>query len=146
MDNNALTQAKKRMWMNLALSILIIVGFSIYRSQTGADRELVMLSQEGMTLTGEDGRSISFLWTDIQDAELRKELDYGECAAGTDNGKEKSGIWINEEFGEYDLYVNPKVSESVVITLSNSRKVVVNIENNKTTESLLEQLELVMNK
>ena len=144
MDEKQLSaQNRKAWWTNLAICLLVIVIFTVYRSMNGEPASMVELSREGMTLNSTAGETVSVVWDEIEESEVRSDVDYGTCISGTDTAREKSGVWQNDEFGEYDLYINPKIGSCIVCRLDSGRYVVVNIESEKTTQSLHEQIVLM---
>ena len=145
MDQKKLSeQNRKAWWTNTAICLLVIIGFTLYRSMSGEPASMVELGREGMTLNSTAGETVSVVWDQIGEAEVRSDVEYGTCISGTDTAREKSGVWQNDEFGEYDLYINPKIKNCVVCRLDSGRYVVVNIESDKTTQSLYEQIVLML--
>ena len=129
-------QQRKRMLTNVAIWVIAIIAFTIIRGTNGSSENMVNLSQEGIALHSTSGVGAYMHWTDIDHMEMRENLDYGTLVDGTDARAEKSGVWQNDEFGEYDLYVNPKIKNCVVFYLTEGKTTVINVENAKTTESL----------
>lgn len=143
LNQNPAEQHRKAMWTNMAFCLLLIVGFTLYRSFNGGPAAMVELSPDGMKLNSSAGVTTQVMWDQVAQAEIRSDVDYGTCVSGTDTGKEKSGVWQNDEFGEYDLYIDPKIDSCVACLLEDGRYVLVNVENAKTTKSLYEQILLV---
>ncbi len=92
-----------------------------------------------LQIRGYSGYTIDVAYTEIESAELLKDLDYGVLIEGTDKKKEKSGIWENEMFGEYQLCVNTAINDCIILRTA-SDTLVINYESAKSTENLYEAI------
>jgi hypothetical protein len=124
-------------WKTIVIWILVIAVLAMIMqphrtvSTEGFDGRVEIQSRSGYTL--------DIVYDQVEKIELRENLDYGRIVDGTDEKKEKSGLWENEEFGEYHLCVNEKVDSCIVLWTS-SDVLVVNYESDKSTESLYEAI------
>lgn len=111
----------------------------------GSSVTAVTVEDDGLSFAAESGYTSSLKWDEVKNVELRSEVDYGTLVDGSDTSKEKSGRWTNDEFGEYELFVSPKISTCIVCTLQSDRTIVLNYESEESTESfyqaILEKLE-----
>ncbi len=135
---------RRKIWMNVAIWVAAIVIITVMRVRSGASKNMVVLSRDGMTLHSSSGTETALVWNDIARADLREDLFYGTVKNGTDDSKEKSGIWTNDEFGDYELYVNPSITNCLVMSMKDGRVIVINIESEKTTEDLLDAVREVL--
>lgn len=127
-------------WVIWAAVILLL-------SQTmgGGSVSLLSLKADGLAFESTSGLSSAVSWTEIRSAEVRQEADYGAVVQGTDNSKEKSGIWKNAEFGEYELFVNPGIKTCIVCFTNADQVIVFNFESADSTMSLYEVIVRKMN-
>ena len=70
----------------------------------------------------------------IQKVETAYTLDLGSMVTGVQNRSLWFGVWTNEAYGEYSLYVMPSLDTYCVITAEN-RVYVLNIQTKADTES-----------
>lgn len=124
-------------WKTIVIWIIVIAILSMVMqphrtvSTEGFDGRLEVQSNSGYT--------IDIDYENVEKIELRENLDYGRMLDGTDQSKEKSGLWENEEFGEYRLCVNAKIDLCIALETP-SGVFVVNYESAKSTESLYEAI------
>ena len=124
-------------WKNLILWVVVIAVFAVFlhpRRTVNAD------ANEGyLTITGASGYTVEIRYEDVRSAELRESMDYGTRIDGTDEKKEKSGLWNNDEFGQYRLCVNAKVPSCIILT-TDQGVTVVNYESRTSTQQLYEAI------
>lgn len=106
----------------------------------GSSVTAVTVEDDGLSFAAESGYTSSLNWDEVENVELRSELDYGTLVDGSDTSKEKSGLWTNDEFGEYELFVSPKISTCIVCTLQSDRVIVLNFESEDSTNSFYEAI------
>lgn len=136
-DSEQKKMERRKLWTNIAIWAAAIVVITVMRFRNG-NSSMIALSKEGMTLHSSAGTETVLVWDDIEGVELREDLSYGTVKNGTDNNKEKSGTWTNDEFGDYELYVDPAIGNCIVMSLKDGRKIVINFESEKTTEGLVD--------
>lgn len=124
-------------WKTLIIWMIVIAVLAMFMKPRH------MVSTEAfdgyLTIQGNSGYTISIVYDEIQYIELRENLDYGTVVNGLDEKKEKSGIWENEEFGEYQLCVNAKIDTCIILYMEPGIQV-INFESDKSTESLYEAI------
>ena len=111
----------------------------------GESASLLSLKADGLVFESTSGLSSAVSWTEIRSVEVRQAADYGAVVQGTDNSKEKSGIWKNAEFGEYELFVNPGIKTCIVCFTNADQVIVFNFESADSTMSLYEVIVRKMN-
>ena len=79
-------------------------------------------------------------YTDIDNAELRENLDYGSRIGGFGGSEYLSGKFRNAEFGTYRLAVHKDVSECIVVH-HHGGVLVFNLGSNAATEAFLTDLQ-----
>lgn len=126
---------KRKIWLSWIVWIVVILILS--RSMSGEQKVAVTVEADGLSFQTESGYTSELKWDDISAIELREELSYGTLVEGTDNSKEKSGIWNNKAFGEYELIANAKVASCIVCFTESGRILVFNYESEESTSSLL---------
>lgn len=126
---------KRKVWLSWIVWIVVILILS--RSLSGEQKVAVTVEADGLSFQTESGYTSELKWDDISTIELREGFAYGTLAEGTDNSKEKSGIWYNETFGEYELIANAKVANCIVCFTESGRVMVFNYESEESTRSLL---------
>jgi hypothetical protein len=108
------------------------------------DSTIIDMGESTLTINGAGSTSYAIDYKDIQSVELVYSPDYGTIIDGGKKQKYANGIWINESWGEYRLYVNPNTDVCIVIKEIGG-VFVFNYINERTTEdfyySFLEYLE-----
>lgn len=129
---------RNKYWISLGLWVAFIVILSGFIG----NKQGVALSiqEDGLYFTTESGRTAELKWTDMQSVEIKADFPYGTLVEGTDDGKEKSGKWVNEEYGEYELYANASLSDCIVCRTVQNRIVAFNYESETSTHSLYDAI------
>lgn len=130
---------KVKVWVSWIAWVIIILILS--RTMSGEQKVSTTVEADGITFQADSGYTAELQWDEISDIEVVEDFPYGTLVEGTDNSKEKSGIWNNDLFGEYELIANAKVSSCIVCTTNSGRTVVFNYESEESTESLLKALQ-----
>jgi hypothetical protein len=106
---------KRNNLLTYLISALIIAGVLIFGSpNTGSIQ--VQLGDEYLGVAGADGKSIFVFYNDIVSIERRAQIDKGSSSTAIDNEHIWSGLYINDEFGEFTLDAYANVSDFIVIT------------------------------
>jgi hypothetical protein len=102
------------------------------------------VGESSLTINGAGSTSYTIDYEDIQSVELVDSPDYGTRIDGGKKQMYAYGIWNNESWGEYRLYVNTNIDVCIVITEIEG-VFVFNYINEQTTKdfynSFLEYLE-----
>ena len=128
------------MWKTTVLWILTIAVLSIFlhpHKTVGTTT-----NEKGITFQSASGYEVEVCFDQVENLQLVDEFDYGTLVDGTENRKEKSGIFQNASFGQYRLCVNTKIPKSIIIRTANDI-CVVNYESEKSTEELYEAMSQV---
>ena len=96
-------------------------------------------NDQALTVREPRGETWTLSYTDILSMELRTIAEYGSCVHGMDTDSTCYGIWCNEEFGDYRLYVQKDVPLCIVITAGEGISV-LNLESEDVTRQLYDQI------
>lgn len=134
-----------KMMIMIASWIAVFAVLSIFMKPV---RSTSCAAQEGRILvTGRSGYELPVVYEKVTVIEYRGEIDYGTMIDGADDGKEKSGRWENDEFGQYLLCVNAKVEPCIVLH-TEEQTMVINYESEQSTralyDALVEQIDTVL--
>ena len=135
-----MSQGFRRKLTIIVLAAAIIVGYLFYSIRSGRKTDLLSENEGGVTFTATTGENISFDWSDAKDVQLYDEWDFGHMVSGTDSRSERSGIWNNEELGEYYLFTVPKAKKYIGVRLLDGSAVVFNCESTSATEKYFAKL------
>ena len=131
----------KKIYILIFIFLAVATVFALVYS---GDSTLLDVGESSLTITGAGSTSYTIDYEDIQSVELVYSPDYG---TSIDEGKKQMyayGIWNNESWGEYRLYVNTNIDVCIVITEIEG-VFVFNYINEQTTKdfynSFLEYLE-----
>ena len=97
-----------------------------------------VLEETRFGITGLDGNTHFFNYADADSIELfddLKSLDIGEKVEGQENRQVKSGTYRNSEFGTYQLHVQTKLHNYIVVHMPDG-VLVFNLESDDTTKEL----------
>ena len=128
---------KGKIAVSVALWVAVIAVLSFFMKPV---RNTSCTAEEGRVLiTGRSGYELPVDYARVAVIEYRQEMDYGALIDGVDDGKEKSGRWENDEFGQYLLCVNAKVTPCIVLHAA-EQTMVVNFESQQSTQALYDAL------
>ena len=122
---------------------VIIVLFSLlfYRSLS-RQAVYVQPTQDEVEITSRSGDSVTVSYDSLVAVSL-KSADSVEAGTATESGHETrsyaSGVWINDDYGEYNLYVLKKISDVIVLEGTDT-VTVFNYESTETTDALYNAL------
>lgn len=119
-------------WLGVILVLANVMGTGTVDSTT--------MDAEGLYFESASGYTSAVKWVDIESVEVRSCPDFGTLVEGTDDAPEKSGVWKNDVFGEYELFVSTKIENCIVCITKDSRTVVFNFESAESTVSLYEAI------
>lgn len=132
-------EIKKNRNLTIALFALIIVGFIVYGVYTGNKSQGFEAGENFIRISGPEGSNYSktIEYNNVVSVEVKNDENYqlGECVQGEQTKKLIYGTWVNEQYGEYTLYVVPKLTTYCVLTTTDG-VVVLNLESNRTTAEL----------
>lgn len=124
----------------LKSTILWIIAIIVFSMVLKPHRTVNTEAFDGkIRIQGYSGYTMDVAYDEIESVELQKNFDYGIPVDGTDEKKEKSGIWKNAMFGEYQLCVNTAIDTCIILHMT-SGVLVMNYESEKSTESLYEAI------
>ena len=126
------------------LIFIILVVATVFAIVYSGDSTVLDVGESSLTINGAGSTSYTIDYEDIQSVELVYSPDYGTSIDGGKKQMYAYGIWNNEFWGEYSLYVNTNIDVCIVITEIKG-VFLFNYINEQTTEdfynSFLEYLE-----
>lgn len=133
----------KKLWSNqmtrytlfCCMIVMVISLFNIFSGN--ANHFAISMGKESLHVEGSDGNTVTLQYEDICSVMLVNQIDFGEKCEGYESKVERSGIWKNDRWGEYDLYVNPQLEQCIVFQATD-RILVVNYEREDSTQALFE--------
>lgn len=137
---------KMKAWIDVVLGIVIVIGVLLYRESGANAQNTVTFSQTQITITSTEGDTRTILFDQLESAELFSDFDKfdkGEAVQAKETKKCYSGVYRNEEFGEYYLFVNPKY-DNYIVTRQGDEIIIFNYENKESTEDAYHFLQQVM--
>jgi hypothetical protein len=115
------------------LIFVFLVVATIFAVVYGGDSTVLHVGESSLTINGSGSTSYTIDYKDIQSVELVYSPDYGTSIDGGKKQKYAYGIWNNDSWGEYSLYVNTNIDVCIVITEIKG-VFVFNYINEQTTE------------
>ncbi len=103
----------KKIYILILIFLIVATVFAIVNS---GDNTVLEVGESSLTINGAANTSYSIDYEDILSVELVYSPDYGTSIDGGKNQKYVYGIWNNESWGEYSMYVNSKIDVCIVIT------------------------------
>lgn len=131
-------------WRDVVVCLLIVGVFLIFRDKTGSFLGLggaglePVLEETRFGITDTEGKTHFFGYAEAESIELFSDLksfDKGEQVDGTATRSLCSGTWRNSAFGEYQLHVQTKLKNYIVVHDAGG-VLVFNFESDETTRSL----------
>ena len=126
------------------LIFIFLTAATVFAIVYSGDSPVLSMGDSSLTINGAGSTSYIIDYEDIQSVELVDSPDYGTSIDGGKKQMYAYGIWNNESWGEYRLYVNTNIDVCIVITEIEG-VFVFNYLNEQTTKdfyhSFLEYLE-----
>ena len=121
---------------NIYILIFIFLAVTtVFALVYSGDSTVLDVGESSLTINGAGNTSYTIAYEDIQSVELVYSPDYGTSIDGGKKQMYAYGIWNNESWGEYRLYVNTNIDVCIVIT-EIERVFVFNYINEQTTKDL----------
>lgn len=123
---------------NLIVIAAIFVGVSLYFIFRGsaATPYTISMANDAITVKGTDAYSYVLPMSDVASAEIVTIEDFGEFISGASNRTHMCGVYRNDQFGEYDIWIVKKVQSYIAVTDKDGHVLVINFESAKSTEEL----------
>jgi len=115
------------------LFLIFLAAATVFAILYSGDSPVLVVGDSSLTINGAGSTSYTIDYEDIQLVELVYSPDYGTSIDGGKKRMYAYGIWNNESWGEYSLYVNTNIDVCIVITEIEG-VFVFNYVNEKTTE------------
>lgn len=128
-------QEKRNRIRSYGVSLLIIVLAFLFLGNTFRSSIDVRLDESGLILTSGSEYTVTIAYEDIVSIELADSADPGTLVEGTETSTEYSGVWKNDRWGEYSLFINPKLSRYLIFTTADGSVTVFNYQSDSSTES-----------
>lgn len=125
---------KKSNTANTIIIVLIFVGVFLYNIINPSDMVKIQVEDTDLILGGYEDITYSIPLDTIDSLTYQEEVEYPEETKSI-----LCGAYSNEQWGEYILYVNGKVSACIVME-TESGTYVFNYENASTTKALYDAL------
>lgn len=136
--NKKVKTDSKGTWISWIIWLAIIIGLANIMGTGAVDT--TAMGADGLYFKSASGYTSSIKWEDIQSVEVSKCPEFGTLVKGTDEDSEKSGKWINDKFGEYELFVSTKIENCIICMTKDNRIVVFNFESEESTVSLYDAI------
>ncbi len=130
-------------WRDVIVCLLIVGFFLLTKNSLGLGNYgglTPVLEETRFGITDLNGETHFFSYRDADSIELRDDLksfDKGEMLDGKENRQVISGTFRNSEFGEYQLHIQKKLNNYIVVRDANG-VLVFSIESDETTRLLYE--------
>lgn len=122
---------------NFLWIILVLVAFFAFSALRGGTAMYLDFGEDAVVATAPEHFSHTVNYDAITNLELVDEFDPGTMISGGETRKLYWGTWKNDIWGEYTLCASKKIDNALLVTSSNGELLVLNYENEKTTEALL---------
>lgn len=139
--NNYIAQLKRSRWTTTLIVIVILfVGTVVaLRGDTGSVTAQVDSAMLGVL--GTYGNATFVPLEEIEDFWLTDTIEIGTCIEGEETKNTASGVYSNEEFGEYTLHIYTDSEPHLVVRYGEGKTVVFNLGRERLTKGIYEDLE-----
>ena len=135
--------SEQKYWRKNSLwTILIFVGIFLW-SYLNAPGLSVVPGADALSLTDHNGQVVTVAYSEITEAELMEEPQYGTMLTGTDQKDGKTGTWEHPQWGSYTLCVYNSCPSAVRIQ-SGENCYVINLASRNETEQLYQLIQEIM--
>lgn len=131
---------------SILMCVIILALFFFFSGNRTNETVYVLSKEDAISITGCTGEKISVSYQELTSIEILDDIDFGKTVDGTDTNRGAAGLWENERWGEYHLFILHKAKKYIVLTTQED-VVVFNYESTAVTENLYHALcELMMQK
>lgn len=130
---------------SILISVIVIIAVLLFVRSRMKQNIYVEPRQDAFYLKSYTGEESLVSYDELTAVSYAEDLDLGAAAGGTDDRKAKSGIWKNDQFGEYHLYALPNVTSYVILTAEEGTTV-FNYESANTTKQIYDAFYDLMEK
>ncbi len=138
MEDDYGSRSSRRNMNVIMIATIFIVGI-IYFLTTDQPVVQCAIEDETLKLTGLESLEYNIPLDGIFAVEYVEKIDYGTPVEGEDDTRYRSGIWNNELYGDYYLYINTDNTANIKIDTQDGIYV-FNVESDAETESFCEAL------
>ena len=117
---------------NSVVSIIILLIVAILFLGIYLQGVKIKQNNDMVKITGGLFYSAKFAYSDITSIELKDNIEYGTRSNGVSLLSYKLGIFSNNEFGKYKLFVNDSIKKFIIVTYDKNT-VVFNAKDENTT-------------
>ena len=111
-------RSRRKGIVDVILCVVIVIAVLLFRESTGTGQNKVAFAQNSITLHCTEEDSCVLDYDSFDSVEFYPDFtafDKGEMLRGIDTRASCSGVFRNEEFGEYYLCVTPKFNAYLVV-------------------------------
>lgn len=122
--------------------LVIFAGIMLIFSRLNSiELQSNQIQWDDVQLTVKEPRGDTFLlpFENITSMELREISDYGSWVRGMDTDNTRYGLWHNDEFGDYHLYMQKSIPLCIILH-TNDGITVLNLESEDVTRQLYDQI------
>lgn len=144
-ENNYLSQIKRNRWITTLVVIVIFFFGTLFalKGDTGAVTAQVDKTGGILGVLGTYGNACFVTLDEIDQFWLADDLDAGTMVEGEETKNTSSGLYRNNEFGEYTLHVYIDQAPYIVVRYGDGETLVFNQGRERLTRGIYEDLQEV---
>lgn len=119
---------------NTLLIILILIGASVWYYFKGSNTTSIVIGEDGVTLSGPESEASFVPFDEVQGLEYLDAVpELGEKISGQESRSAVCGVYKNQQWGEYKVYLDAKVGSCILIRCD-SGVILFSFESDATTK------------
>ncbi|MCC8066204.1 MAG: hypothetical protein LIO94_03760 [Clostridiales bacterium] len=115
--------------------LIVVFGYLIFFRNSLSESVYIEPGEDSILINSYTEDEITVSYADITRITLTDEVDFGTLVEGSDDRRVRSGVWENEEWGEYYLFALKKVESDYLILETEEKVIVFNYESAEVTQT-----------
>ncbi|MCD8014866.1 MAG: hypothetical protein LUG99_17170 [Lachnospiraceae bacterium] len=121
---------------SILIFLIIVLGYLIFFRNSLSESVYIEPGEDSILINSYTDDEITVSYADLTRVELCDSVDFGTLSEGTDDRRVRSGLWVNDEWGEYYLFAVKKVKSDYILLETDETVVVFNYESAEVTQNV----------
>ena len=140
-EDNYQAQLKRNRWITTLIFILILFFGSLFALRGNSGSVTAQVNDTLLGVVGTYGDPTFVSLDEIEQLQLTETMDFGAQVDGETKDNTMSGVYHNEEFGDYTLHVYHEKAPYIIVKYNGGNILVFNLGRASLTNEMYEDLQ-----
>ncbi len=140
-EDNYQAQLKRNRWITTLIFILILFFGSLFALRGNSGSVMAQVNDTLLGVVGTYGDPTFVSLDEIEQLQLTETMDFGTQVDGETKDNTMSGVYHNEEFGDYTLHVYHEKAPYIIVKYNGGNILVFNLGRASLTDEMYEDLQ-----